>query len=214
LPRRSSAKTAGASPAARSARLAACCLLLALLLTSGCVSLGSYLSPGGPPKGAVCQVVATWNSKVVTADDPVHGGTPTPGLAGRVYLFGPQIDFPLVGDGGLVVDLYDQTNGKPVMLEEWRFDAATLGRLLRKDMIGWGYTVFLPWGTYRPDILRVRLKVRYEPPGGAAPIYAESSPITLNAVRDFEMSSKSAPASPAGPEVQQAGAFAAARRSD
>src|SRR5579885_875781 len=126
-------------------RLAACCPLLALVLTSGCVGLNPFVAADAPPQGKVCQVVATWNSKVVTAEDPCHGGAATPGLAGRVYLFGPQIDFPMQGDGGMVVDLYDQTSGKPAMLEEWRLDPATLQRLLRKDVIGWGYTVFLPW---------------------------------------------------------------------
>jgi hypothetical protein len=154
--------------------------VLALLLSAGCTALDPFVSGGnGPPAGAVYQVVATWNNQVAYAPDPAHGGAPTPGLAGRMYLFGPQIDFPLQGDGSVVVDLYDETGDKPVMLEEWRFDHDTLRRLLREDMIGWGYTLFLPWGTYKADVKRVRLRLCYQPASGS-PLYAENAPMTLN----------------------------------
>ena len=107
----------------------------------------------------------------------------TPGIAGRVYLFGPVPDFPLAGDGSIVVDLFDDTprNGQPssVHLEEWRFDPVTLQRLLKQDMVGWGYTLFLPWGTHRPEARSVHLTLRYEPPQGT-PVYAPSGPLTLD----------------------------------
>jgi hypothetical protein len=124
-------------------------------------------------------VVATWNNRVVYAADPVHGGTSTPGLAGRVYLFGPQVDNPLAGDGSFVVDLYDDSGAKSVLREEWRFDRDTLQKLLRKDMVGWGYTLFLPWGTYKPDVQQVRLQVCYQPAKGT-PLYAEGAKMALN----------------------------------
>ena len=65
-------------------------------------------------------------------------------------------------------------------LEEWRIDKDTLKRLHKKDVIGEGYTIFLPWATYKPEIARIQLKVRYEPVKGA-PLYAASSPLTLTA---------------------------------
>lgn len=64
-------------------------------------------------------------------------------------------------------------------LEQWRFDPQTLKRLLKKDMIGQGYTLFLPWGTYRPDVRRVRVNVRYEV-DGAMPVYANGEPVHLD----------------------------------
>ncbi|MBV9122849.1 MAG: hypothetical protein JO112_05800 [Planctomycetes bacterium] len=150
---------------------------------AGCVSLGSLVpSHDAPPAGPACQVVATWTNQVAFVPDPVHNGEPAPGLAGRVYLFGQTIDFPVAGAGSMVFDLFDDAHpvpGKgPVLLEEWRFDPDTLKRLLCRDAIGWGYTVFLPWGTYRPDITRVHLKVCYTPVNGT-PIYASCSPMTL-----------------------------------
>src|SRR5439155_4906861 len=107
----------------------------------------------------------------------VRGGTPGPGLAGRVYLFGPEIKFPLTGDGGLEVLLSDETSGELVQKEAWMIDADTLKKLLRRDQIGWGYTVFLPWTTYRPEITKVRLKVCYLPAHGT-PLYSEV-PVTI-----------------------------------
>jgi hypothetical protein len=148
--------------------------------------------PDAPPHGPVHQVVATWNNQVLFAPDPVHGGRLSPGLAGRLYLFGPEIACPLEGDGSLVVDLYDESCDKPVMLEEWRFDHDTLQRLFRKDVIGWGYTVLLPWGTYKPEIKQVHLKVCYQPAMGS-PLYAESSSMTLNA-NDVDTASMIKPA--------------------
>jgi hypothetical protein len=139
----------------------------------------------GPPtpEGAPAQVLTTWEPQVVWAPDPVHNGTPSPTLVGRVYLFGPDLGFPMTGDGSLAVELYaGAQSGEPAALvETWNIDAESLKKFLRRDAIGWGYTLNLPWGSYRPELTRVRLKVRYEPSGeGAKPLYAEGSPFTLD----------------------------------
>lgn len=132
---------------------------------------------------APAQVVVAWNNKIMYVPDPANNGVPAPGLCGRVYLFGPIPAVPLVGDGALVVDLYDDTphNGQPssIHLEQWQFDPVTFRRLLSKDTVGAGYTVFLPWGTYRPDVRTVHMAVRYEPAHGT-PLYAPSGPLTLD----------------------------------
>src|SRR5437870_13021486 len=82
----------------------------------------------------------------------------------------------------MVVCLCDDTAGPAGKgaraLEEWQMDRQTLKRLQRRDAIGWGYTVFLPWATCKPEITRVHLKVRYVPSKGT-PLYAASSPMTL-----------------------------------
>jgi hypothetical protein len=129
------------------------------------------------------QAVVTWDNHVVAAADPINGGEMQPGIAGRLYLFGPRIDFPMACDGSVVVDLYDEGNvgpdGGPRMLEEWRIDHDTMKKLLRQDMIGWGYTLFLPWATYRLDITQVRLKLRFDAVKGSS-LYAEGSPLSLH----------------------------------
>jgi hypothetical protein len=153
------------------------------LTCCGCVSLlgGKAPNPNDPPPPTVtaCQVVAMWQPNVRFVPDPVRHGASNAGLAGRVYLYGAEEGVPVTGDGGLIVDLFDESNGQSVMLEEWNFDKDTLKKQLRKDPIGWGYTVFLPWGTYRPDISKVRLKVCYAPIRGNA-LYAEHASMTLH----------------------------------
>lgn len=154
------------------------------------------LSSDGPPAAAtnVCQVVVQWNKNVHYEPDPVNGGVPTPGIVGRLYLFGPTIDFPQAGDGSLMIDLFIDSDSKPgeKPVERWCIDPDTLRRLLRKDMVGWGYTLFLPWTTYQRDVTNVHMTVRYDPKSGN-PLYAPSSKVTL----EHPVS----PISPVGPSV-------------
>ena len=172
--------------AAQLSRWAVLCLAL-VGLASGCESLKPDVAEkkeSPPPTKAICQVAAMWSNQVVTAPDPVHAGNPTPGLAGRVYLYDNPKGAPISGEGMLVIDLYDMTKaaagGAQTPLEEWRIDKDTLSRLENKDdLMGWGYTVFLPWSTYRPDLNMVQLRVRFEQVKGL-PIYADAAKITLN----------------------------------
>ena len=84
----------------------------------------------------------------------------------------------MLGNGSLDVELFDDGSCGPgkssTSLEEWHFDPATLKRLEHRDPVGWGYTVFLPWGTYKPETIHIHLKVRYKSPQGF-PIYAAST---------------------------------------
>jgi hypothetical protein len=165
----------------KSCRLAAACLIAVLAV--GCQSPKSWLMGDQASSQQPCQVVALWSNQVVYTADPVHGGVSTPGFAGRLYLFGEPLGAPLLGDGSVVVDLYDETNASPdhpaVHLEEWQIDKNSLKRLMKRDGWGDGYTLFLPWGTCKPGITKVTLKARYEHPG-ALPLYAPNSPMALN----------------------------------
>lgn len=153
------------------------------LLPAGCVTTNPFLGKGGGTEEAgICQAVAVWNPTVIYAPDPARGGTPSPGLVGRLYLFGPQLDFPRSGEGSLTIDLYKEgTKGDAstqVLLEEWHIDKETLQRLMKRDPIGCGYTLFLPWGTYHPELTHLHIKLRYEPVKGS-PLYAPPSSLTL-----------------------------------
>jgi hypothetical protein len=155
-------------------------LALALLaLPAGCASGPPFTAGSEPPP--VAQVSAIWQKQVHYAADPTHSGAQTPGLAGRLYLFGTELSQPLVGDGSLTVVLYDDAppaGGQPKQLEAWNLDKDTLKRLVRRDVIGDGYTLFLPWGTYRPDITQVHLVVCYAPQKGS-PVYSQGEPLLL-----------------------------------
>ena len=92
--------------------------------------------PAPPPSGEPSQVVETWQPTVFFAPDPANGGRDTPTLFGRVYLFGPELKYPMIGEGKLVVDLYSGPipRGATVApLEEWQFDPVTLKRLAKRD---------------------------------------------------------------------------------
>ena len=193
--------------------------LLALLLGGGCVTTGHFgHKEEGPPVGEVCQAVAYWANQVAFSPDPVNQGRQSPVLRGRLYLFGRQIDFPRTGGGSVVVELFDATpnTGRDpnLPLEVWEFDADTLRqRCLSRDMIGWGYNLFLPWGTYRPEISTVRLRVCYQPPGGL-PIYTDNPPMTLSSAADTHYTARTiSPPAPAG-QGQAPGAAAAAPKGE
>jgi hypothetical protein len=132
--------------------------------------------------GPVHQVHATWVNKLVVTEDAANQGAPLPGLAGRVYLFGPDLGLPVKGTGKVIVDLFDAAqagpNGESKMLERWVFTKENLDRLLRKDVIGWGYTLFLPWPDYQPAFKRLQVQVSYLPETGVS-MYGERTALTL-----------------------------------
>jgi hypothetical protein len=158
-------------------------LLATLLLITGCVNFSHVLGLGeGLPKAPVQQIATTWTNQVIFTPDPVHGGKPTPGMAGRLYLFDAR-GLPVVGDGSLTIELYDDSarakGTEAKLLELWKFNKEALHQLLSRDTIGWGYTLFLPWGTYSPGIKAVYMKVCYASPK-SMPLYDQSGPIVLN----------------------------------
>lgn len=178
------------------------CLLACLLsLGAGCVTTSTALRPKelAPPPQSAFQVHATWENRVLMTQDVVNNGKPLLGLGGRLYLFGQELSHPVSGDGMAIVEVADVTYAnaqtKPQLLERWEIDADTLKRLMRKDMIGWGYTLFLPWQTYRPDITKVQLQVRYVPAKGL-PLFSPPSVIALrNEAPAVTVSQREVPAS-------------------
>src|SRR5436309_1724835 len=84
-----------------------CLAAAALLFTHypGCMATNPFLAKEQDPAAVVCQAIPVWDPRVAFAPDPVRGGALAPGIVGRLYLFGPEIDFPLLGDGSITVDL-------------------------------------------------------------------------------------------------------------
>jgi hypothetical protein len=154
---------------------------LTLSMVAGCLALDNKAKEA--PTGTPVQSLAVWQSFVVFGSDPTREGTTRPGLAGRLYLLGSQ-DINLAAPGKVQVRLYaDPPNpGAPdVPLEIWDLDSETLKGKLQRDLIGWGYSLLLPWSTYRPDLTHIRLTVRFEPTKGGAPLYAPETHLTLQA---------------------------------
>jgi hypothetical protein len=149
--------------------------LLGATLALGCVTTEGEVEKVEmpPPPATPCQIATTWQNNIAYAADPIHGGKPTQGFLGRLYLFGQSIGYPMNGDGSVLVELFDETNGTSVKREQWEIDPQTLARLIRKDFIGWGYTLFLPSGEYKPGMTTLRLRTCYLPAKGGK-LYTES----------------------------------------
>ena len=90
-----------------------------------------------PPKGTPAQVNVAWHNQVIFAPDPVRGGVNSPGLVGRLYLFGPDMGYPFAGDGQVAIDLFDPSqpdkDGNPKQLERWVLKQDMLAQCLRRD---------------------------------------------------------------------------------
>jgi len=170
---------------------------------AGCVLTESVQRPPQEtaPTGSVAQVLATWENKVVMTPDIVNGGAPMPGLACRMYLLEPS-GRPIQGEGSIMVDLREapapgadaQTQTK--LIERWEIPHDALQRLLSRDQIGWGYTLYLPWGTYRPEIRRVQLQIRYLDKG--LPQFSPPTVVTLRNAREDNQVTTTSFQAPAG----------------
>ncbi len=150
---------------------------------AGCVTLDPFTkNHDAPPTGQVTQIAVTWDKAIAFVPDCTHGGAIMPGLMCRIYLFGANAGLPLAGDGTVSVDLFDDTplcaGGKSVLKERWNLDKDTLRGSMRKDLVGWGYSLFLPWATYSPNVKQVHMMVRYTPAQGM-PFYQPSQTMAL-----------------------------------
>jgi len=135
----------------------------------------------GGPKMPASEMQVAWRKQIAYLPDPTKNGTPGPGIAGQMFLFGgPKMEF-IEADGVLTVDLVDDTprpDGRPAAkAERWQFPKEVLRKMKTGDeTFGKSYVLFLPWPEYRPDVTRVRISARYDQEEGHT-IYA--APTTL-----------------------------------
>ena len=163
----------------RSRLLIGISLSLSLLATlSGCLP-DMFTTDPTKVYGIPCQVHSRWLHEVGFPNDQsgLTEGKPVPTIGGRVYLFPMDLSTPVLSDGTLMVYLYNDmpdARERDVVLEEWVFSTKKLRELQRRDPIGWGYTVLLPWTTYSPEITKIRLKVRFDRVGAETPLYSDT----------------------------------------
>ena len=153
------------SPCRRAVRLA---IFLGLLPCSGCVFLEKDAAKKAPV-GPVHQIQSRWNAEVMMVNQGIPGGKALAGLSGRVYLFGPELKFPVAAKGDkskIVVDMTFAVNNQPQRPIKWEFTKSQLDQLLRQDILGWGYTLPLPWAEYQPGVKQVTMQVTYVPESG------------------------------------------------
>ena len=149
----------------------------ALLLTPnlGCQSLTSTsfssLWEESGPVGKPTEIGAIWQDGVDVQLDAQHGGMPIAGFAGRIFFMQSNKGQPaqtVLINSPLQIMLFDDkpVQGPPVPLETWTIKPEHLQLLVKKDMTGWGYSVWLPWNTYNPSIRSVTMTVQYTNPDG------------------------------------------------
>jgi hypothetical protein len=170
--------------AALSRFLVAGSLLTLLLGASGCVTTEAFFAMDDhKPTGKVYQVMANWTPQVQFVPDTVHQGRPMPGIVGRLYLFGEQVGFPLTGEGTVHLELSAILPERPqdgwICLEKLDIDKESLKKLNQDDhLLGTGYTMYLPWWSYRPDVTQIQMTLAYTPEKGS-PLYSTSK-VSLN----------------------------------
>ena len=121
------------------------------------------------------------------ADDTQNPGRQIPGLAGRVWLFAEEGRKLAIARGMIEAELYDMTpvasGGLAVKLVQWKFHPSDLHQLRREDKIGMGYSLFLPWEEYRPEVKRVQLRLTYTDEKGVRHA-AQPSTMTLRGMEE------------------------------
>jgi hypothetical protein len=174
-----------ARPAWRCRRAAWLVAALGLSPVLGCTAFQSvsseqwrttnFLHTGSEPK--VSNVLAMWSGLRVT-QDTVNGGRPLPGIVGRLYLMGE--DSAVDASGTVTVLMHDVSDPgvEPRPLASWQFNRNSLKLLKRKDFIGEGYSLFLPWEEFNPGVSKVQMQICYKADQGA-PYYASPSTIDL-----------------------------------
>ena len=155
-------------------------------LISGCLP-ESFLIDSGPSAGAPCMIATRWEHEVRFTPDTENNGKPMPTVVGRVTLFANDLTTPVVAKGIISVYLYNDmpdAHKDDEPLEYWALDASTVQRLVKRDAAGWGYTLVLPWTSYRPELTQVRLKVRFDRAGTKDILYSTPIQITFEKPSD------------------------------
>lgn len=141
--------------------------------------------PATPSKTAAAHITVMWQTRLASLPDQARGGAMGQGLVGQLFMYDQNFQFAMP-DGPLTVDLYDETPranvapGQGPLLERWQINKDVLQTLVTMDeKFGKSYALFLPWPSYRPDINRVRMMVKYEQEGGHT-LYATASTITID----------------------------------
>jgi hypothetical protein len=166
-----------------------------LAAASGCSFMDPFETKDSMPPPSVNEMLAYCYDGIYVATDKVNGERPMPGLVGQVYLASGGLKSTMVEANGVIhVDLYDMTPGvQPHKLVDWTFDKESLKALKRPDKFGLGYTLFLPWETYNPEIKKVQVQMSYLEPGKQTR-YGDSQIIAIKTPGEK---------APAAPVVQQ-----------
>lgn len=169
-------------------------IALAALAPAGCVGKRFARKDAKAPV-ATGRLVTAWKNQVVYAPDTTRGGAVFPGLLARVYLFGPDVSTPYIGDGSMSIALYDASGqvDQPRLTDIVNFDAVSLKQMAKIDFVGQGYTIFFPWFKYRPEVTHVFINVEYTAADGSK-LYHQSGTLSIDHAETQERTRRGLPA--------------------
>jgi hypothetical protein len=164
--------------------------LVSMLLVGnlGCQSFSSFELPSfleeKAPSGKPNEIAAMWQDGVDVQLDPNQGGLASPGFAGRVVFMEVRNGKPaetVAVDGTLIVKLYEDKpyQGPPTPMETWTILPEHMPGIMRRDLSGWGYVLWLPWSSYNRNLRSARLTVEFHPKDGSRPLQGEPTKIEL-----------------------------------
>jgi hypothetical protein len=127
------------------------------LLGGGAVGSGIGALVGGAVQSEH-RIVACWNDRVHHCDDVVNSCARVSMLKGSVYLHCGETKKTVCAKGCILVEAFDNQARK---IAQWQFDAASLEKLKRTDLIGVGYTLCLPMDQRCLEVNDIQLKLTY-----------------------------------------------------
>jgi hypothetical protein len=151
---------------------------------SALIQAGVGLLPGDASDDRACRILTYWDRQIrLAAVTNNQAMTAPPYLAGRMYFFSKEYRL-LTPRGRLIVDWYDMSgapDAEQSLLGKCEFDADSLQKLKSVNLVGMGYTIWVPWPDYRPQYTRVKIQVTFMPASGGDPVFAEPYVMSLQA---------------------------------
>lgn len=171
---------------------------MALAALSPVACLGKHFARRGEVKpDQLGRLTSAWQNKVTYAPDVTRGGAVFPGLIARVYLFGPDVAVPYIGDGTLRLLIHDATRrgapSDPKLTDIVDFNVDALKQFAKTDFVGAGYTIFCPWFNYRSDVTHVFINLEYTPLSGPK-LFHQSGTLVVDHGETIERAKKGMPA--------------------
>ena len=157
-------------------------LLCGASMLCGCPPGQQAVGPAPPAPVDVVDSVNLWVRPTAMNWDDQPGPD---GVQVQVYFFrrDDEHKLPLTVSGSVDMILYEGnvkrseiSSAKP--FHTWRFSPAQMKGFLARGMVGWCYTLTLPWGTNAPRADTVPLTARSTAPAGAT-LHAAPASISL-----------------------------------